>query len=88
MYWNVDEFVGRFRCINSLQQHRALVLVEEFGCFVDVVICSRVGATDNHDCQSRSFGRVGMVDAIVVYWWLEEVRVLLEPALSGQRMGG
>lgn len=65
---DVSVFARRF---DGLEQHTTTVLVEELGGAVDVVVCSCVGAADNHDGQ-----RVG-VDAVVVDRGFEEVGVLL-----------
>lgn len=36
-------------CVDGFEEHGAAVLVEEFGRGVEVVVCSRVGAADDHD---------------------------------------
>lgn len=61
---DVSVFARRF---DGFEQHAALVLVEEFGSGVDVVVCSCVGAADDHDGQGIR------VDAVVVDWGFEEV---------------
>lgn len=62
-------------CIDGFQEHRASVLVEEFGGCVDVVVCSGVRAADYHYGVAGCGGGGGVVDAVVVYGWLEEVGV-------------
>lgn len=60
---DVTEFVGlRYDC---LQEHAAFVLVEELGCFVNVVVCAGVRSADDLDGQ-----RV-VVDEMVVNGWFE-----------------
>jgi hypothetical protein len=55
-------------------------LVEEFGRGVEVVVCSGVGAANDHDCVAGGVG--GVVDAVVVDGRLEEVRVGFEPVVA------
>lgn len=67
----IDVDVSVFaRRLDGLEQHAATVLVEEFGGAVDVVVCSCVGAADDHD------GQWIRVDAVVVDWGFEKVGVL------------
>ena len=46
-------------------------MVEEFGRGVEVVVCTSVGAADDHDGVAGGGG--GVVDAVVVDGGLEEV---------------
>jgi len=55
------------------QEHSAFVLVEPFCSFVYVVVCSGIGTTYDHYCY------IFIVNAIVIDWWFEEVRVLFQP---------
>lgn len=48
----IDKLVWCLGGIDGLQQHTAFVLVEEFRCLIDVVICSSVWTTYDHDCQT------------------------------------
>ena len=43
----VDVAVFEIAIIDGLQEHAAFVLVEPFWRFVDVIICSGVGTSDN-----------------------------------------
>ena len=61
--------------VNSLEEHGAAILVEEFGGGVDVVVCSRVGAADYHHRVAGGAGGGGVVDAVVVDWGAKEVGV-------------
>ena len=76
---NVDEFMWRGRGVDRFQQHRALVLIEEFGGRVDVVVSAGVGTAHDHDGEAGGERGGGGVDAVVVSWGLEEVGVLFEP---------
>jgi hypothetical protein len=70
----VAELLGSWEGrVNDLEQHGALVLVEPFGGLVDVVVCALVGAADDHD------GYRVVVDAVVVDWGFEHVRVFCDP---------
>jgi hypothetical protein len=55
-------------------------LVEEFGRGVEVIVCSGVGAADDHDGIAGGGG--GVVDAVVVDGGLEEVRIGFEPVVA------
>jgi len=66
---DVDVAETAFRC-DGLEKHAAAVLVEELWGAVDVVVCSCVGASDDH------YGHWVRVDAVVVDWGFEEVGVL------------
>lgn len=74
---NIDELVRRFRRVDGLQEHATFVLVEELGRLIDVIVGAGVRPADNHDCEPGCFRRGGVVDAVVVDWWLKEVAVLL-----------
>lgn len=47
-----------------------------------MVVCSSIWAANNHHCQAGSRGRGGMVNAIVVDGWLQQVGVVLQPVVS------
>lgn len=83
MYGYIDELVRGARGIDRLEQHRAFVLVEEFGRLVDVVVGSCIGAAEDHYGQAGGLRRRGMIHAVVVNGWLKEVFVLLDPARVG-----
>lgn len=66
-------------CVDGLEKHRSSMLIEELRGGVNVVVCSRVGAADNHDGVAGC-GRGGrVVDAVVIYWRLKEMRIGFEP---------
>jgi len=67
------------RGVNCFEEHGAAVLVEEFGGAVDVVVGAGVGAADYHYCVAGGSRGGGVVDAVVVYRRLEEVRISFEP---------
>jgi len=62
---NVAEGGRSGSLVYYFQQHRASVLVEPFGCGVDVVVSARVGTTDDHYCY------IIIVDAIIIDWRFE-----------------
>lgn len=70
---DVPESGGR---VHDFEHHGALVLIEPLGRLVDVVIRAGVGPADYH------YGKVFVVDAVVVDWRFEEVRVFFEPGDS------
>lgn len=76
----VYEGRGAGGCIDGFEEHGSPVLVEEFGCGVEVVVCSRVGAADDHDGVAGGVG--GVVDAVVVDGGLEEMGVGFEPVVA------
>ena len=61
------------------------MLVEELWGCIDVVVCSRIGSANDHDGQTTGGGGRGVVDAIVVDGWLEEVGVVFEPVKQLER---
>lgn len=63
---HVDEAVRRARRVDRLEQHGALVLVEELGRLVDVVVGARVRPAHHHDGQAGRLGRRRVVHAVVV----------------------
>lgn len=65
--------------VNGFEEHRTLVLVEEFGGRVDVVVGAGVGAADYHYGVAGCVWGGGVVDAVVVDWGTEEVGVGFEP---------
>lgn len=67
------------RGVDCSQEHRAAVLVEEFGSGVDVVVGAGVGAADYHYCVAGGSWRGRVVNAVVVDRGLEEVGVSFEP---------
>lgn len=74
----VDVYVAELlfcwcRLVYDLEEHGAFVLVEPFCCLIDVVVCSLVGATDDHD------GYVVVVYAVVVDGGFEHVGVFGDP---------
>jgi hypothetical protein len=61
------------------------MLIEELRGSVDVVVCSSIGSSDNHNCQAT--GRNGWgIHAVVVDGGFEEVGVVFEPVGEGQTM--
>ena len=76
---HIDEGVRSRAGVDCLQQHGTLVLVEELRRRVDVVVCPRVGAADNHHGQAGRRWLGWVVDAVVVDGWLEQVRVVFQP---------
>lgn len=43
-------------CVNGLEQHASLVLIEELGCFINVVVGTSIGSAHDHDGQARRGG--------------------------------
>lgn len=68
------------RGVNCFEEHRAAVLVEEFGGAVDVVVGAGVGAADYHYSIAGGSRGGGVVDAVIVDGRLEEMGVSFEPA--------
>lgn len=60
----VDVDVAELVVVDDFQQHAAFVLVEPFGRFVDVVVCSRVGSAD--DLLKGGRGTFSYIDRGVV----------------------
>ena len=60
------------------------MLVEELWGGVDVVVGAGVGAANHHDGQAGGLWAGRVVHAVIVDRWLEEVRVLLDPAMVSQ----
>ena len=79
MDWHIDELMRRLGSIDGLEQHRALVLVEELGRLVDMVVVPGIWPTYDHDGQAARGGVVGVVDTVVVDGGLQQVFVLLQP---------
>lgn len=71
--------------VHGLEQHGAFVLVEEFGCGVDVVVCTGVGTAYHHDGKTGCGRGGGVIDAVVVHRGLEEVGVVFEPGVGVSR---
>lgn len=61
----VDVDVSEFTIVHRLQQHATLVLEEELGRLVDVVVGASVGSAYYH------YGHGIMMDAVVVDWRFE-----------------
>jgi len=53
-------------------------LVEPFRGLIDVIICSFIWAANDHDSDAV------IVYTIIVYRWLEKVRILFKPFLEVQ----
>jgi hypothetical protein len=66
VYRNVDEGRGCCGCVYGFEEHGTLVLIEEFGCFIDVVVRSGIGAAHHHDREARGLWGGRMVHAVVV----------------------
>lgn len=77
---NVDGSMGLRGSVHGLEQHRAFMLIEELGSGVDVVVCSSIGAANDHDSQATRGGGGWVIDAVIVDWGLQKVRVVLQPA--------
>lgn len=52
MYRDVDEGVWGGRGVDCFEKHGAMILVEEFRRAVDVIVCSGVWTTDDHDGEA------------------------------------
>jgi hypothetical protein len=80
VYVDVAKLLGsREGIVNDFEQHRAFVLIEPFGGFVNVVVCALIWAADDHDRH------IVVVDAVVVDRRLEHVEVFGNPGESGDQ---
>lgn len=77
----VDDDIAEYAIVDNLEHHGAFVLVEPFGCLVDVIVGSGIGSADNHDRE------VFIVDTVVIDGRFQEMRVLIQPGLECQRQG-
>ena len=75
----VSEGMGSCGSVNCLEKHRSSMLIEEFGCRIDVVISARIWPSDHHHRHPGCLGRGRMIDAVVVDRRLEKVCILFEP---------
>jgi len=75
----LDGVRGGGRVDYRAEENRSSILVEEFGCGVDVVVCSRVGPTNYHNGIAGREARGGVVYAIIIHGGLEKMRVFFEP---------
>lgn len=58
-------------------------MVEEFGGSVDMVVRSGIWPAHYHYCVAGCVWEGGVIDTIIIDWWLEKMGVLFEPALEG-----
>lgn len=86
----MNDYVFEFAIVDNFEKHSAFVLVEPFGCFVDMVIGSSVRSSYDLGFVGLALrfvnwrvrdtyhdGHIFVVNAIVIDWWFEEVGVLL-----------
>lgn len=76
---DILEGMRRRRGVNRLEKHGPSMLVEEFRCVVDMIICAGVGPSYNHHSDPRSAGRRWVIDAVIVDGRLQKMRMLLQP---------
>jgi hypothetical protein len=90
----VDVNISEFTVIYSFEEHSAFVLIEPFRRFVDMVIGPFVRPTNNlhgdldiiretvrQAAQIYHYCVCIIINAIIVYWWLEKMSVFIEPAI-------